>query len=179
MALYDVEIIDAPQAGYNIARNIDYSLQSLFMPSIAVIFSGLQLSYQVLDKAFEKARAKGASLQVLFLSEEPVEEGYFFPSDIDAAESLTDADDAEADDRELLRSKIRLIKDKAKASGIDVSIQVNDNPSVDSILEMVGNAAVIYVDGSTVSREGAADQLFDPEALSRKTACPVEVVNAG
>jgi len=42
---------------------------------------------------------------------------------------------------------------------------------------MVGNAAVIYVDGSAVSRDGA-DQLFDPEALSRKAACPVEVIDA-
>lgn len=149
------------------------------MQSIVVIFSGLQLSYKVLDQAFEKAKAQGAPLQVVFLTEEPVEEDYFFPSDIDAAESLTDADDAEADDRELLRSKIRLIKDKAKASGIDVSIQVNENPSVDSILEMVGNAAVIYVDGGTVSRDGAAGQLVDPEALSRKATCPVEVIDAG
>lgn len=148
------------------------------MQSVTVIFSGLILSYKVLERAIEQAKAQDMELRVVFLSDKPVEEDYLFPSDIDAAEALTGTAEAEADDRALLHSKIRLINDSAKAAGIGTSIQVSENASVDSILKMVGNAAVIFVDGGTVSREGATGLLFNSEELSVKATCPVEVIEA-
>ena len=146
------------------------------MPAVLVIFSGLQFSYDALDRAIAAARQQHEDLQVLFLVEPPVEEDYLFPSDIDAAESLTDSEDAANDDRRLLHSKVKLIRDKASAAGIDCAISVSNNASVGSILEAAGNVSRIFVDGGAAEGEGAAGPLVDPKALSELAACPVVVV---
>lgn len=148
------------------------------MSAILVIFSGLSFNYDVLDRGIAAAQQTGAGLQVLFLVEPPVEEDYVFPSDIDAAESLTDSEDAVADDRRLLQSKVKLIRDKAQTAGISSTIRVSNDASVDSILEVAGNVSRIFVDGGAGAGEGAAGRLIDPNALSEKAACPVEIIEA-
>lgn len=124
--------------------------------------------------AFAKQQQTG--VQVLFLVEPPVEEDYIFPSDIDAAAALTDSEDAADDDRRLLQSKVKLIRDKTQTAGIQCSVRVSNDASVDSILEVAGNVCMIFVDGVDGAGEGAAGPLVDPKALSEKAACPVEVV---
>jgi uncharacterized membrane protein (UPF0127 family) len=148
------------------------------MASILVIFNGLTFSYKALDRAMAWAKEHKATLRVLFLKEQPVEEDYVFPSDIDAAEALTDTADAQQDDEQLLRSKIKLVKDKALAAGIDHSIQVSGETSVDGLLAIAGKVDLIFVDADDNIREGAAGLPFDTDELSEKAACPVELVTA-
>lgn len=148
------------------------------MASVLIIFSGLTFTYDALDRAIAQAKHTGAGLQVLFLVEKPVEEGYVYPSDIDAAESLTNSQDTATDDRHLLHSKINLIRDKVRAEGIACSIQVSNDPSVDAVLAAADNVSMIFVDVGTGGGEGAAGSLVDPKALSEKATCPVEVVGA-
>ena len=148
------------------------------MSSTVIIFSGLSFSYSALDRAIAWAKEHGSDLRVLFLKEEPVEEGYVFPSDIDAAEQLTDEADARQDDDQLIQGKIRLIKDKADAAGISYTTEVNTDPSTDAVLAFTENADKIFVDVGTDERKEAADRLFKPEELVKKAACPVELVTA-
>ncbi|WP_276481418.1 hypothetical protein [Paraflavitalea pollutisoli] len=146
------------------------------MSAVLVIFPGLSFNYGVLDHALAFARQQHTDVQVLFLVEPPVEEDYLFPSDIDAAESLTDIADAVDDDRRLLHSKAKLIRDKAQTAGVACTVRVSNDASVDSILEVAGNVSKIFVDGGAGREEGAAGSLVDPKALSEKAACPVEVI---
>lgn len=143
-----------------------------------VIFSGLNFSYTALDRAIGWAKAHDTDLGVLFLQEEPVEEGYVFPSDIDAATALTEEADARQDDDQLVQGKIKLIKDKAAAAGIQYAVKISDDPSIESILSNAKDPGKIYVDIGTEIREEAADRLFNPEDLVEKAACPVELVTA-
>jgi hypothetical protein len=147
------------------------------MPSTWVIFSGLNFSYTALDRAIDWAKTHHTDLGVLFLQEEPVEEGYVFPSDIDAAESLMGEADARQDDDQLIQGKIKLIKDKALNAGIRHTVKISDDPSIESILS-IRDPNKIYVDVGTMMREEAADRLFNADELIEKAACPVELVTA-
>jgi hypothetical protein len=131
-----------------------------------------------LDRAIDWAKVHNTNLSVLFLREEPVEEGYVFPSDIDAAASLTEEADARQDDDQLVQGKIKLIKDKADNAGIQYTVKTSNDPTIDSILSITVNADKIYVDVGTEDREEAADRLFNPDELIEKAACPVELVTA-
>jgi hypothetical protein len=146
------------------------------MSSTLVIFSGLSFSYTALDLAIAWAKEHKSDLQVLFLNEEPVEEGYVFPSDIDAAEALTNEADAKQDDNQLIQGKIRLIKDKADAAGINYTTQIMTEPSTNGILALATDVDKMFVDVGTEDRKEAADRLFKPEELVEKAACPVELV---
>ncbi|WP_162915540.1 hypothetical protein [Paraflavitalea soli] len=146
------------------------------MPSTLVIFNGLTFSYTTLDRAIAWAKEHKATLRVLLLKDQPVEEDYVFPSDIAAAESLTDIADAQQDDEQLLQGKIKLVKDKAIAAGIDHVIQVSGETSVDGLLAIAGKTDLIFVDAGGIVREGAAGLPFDMNELIEKAACPVELV---
>lgn len=148
------------------------------MASTLVIFNGLTFTYTALDRAIAWAKEHKTTLRALFLKEPPVEEDYVFPSDIDAAESLTDTADALQDDNQLLQSKIKFVRDKAQTAGIDCTIQVSSENSVDAILGNTAKLSMIFVDAGTVGREGAAGLPFDRKELSEKAACPVELVKA-
>lgn len=148
------------------------------MPFTWVIFSGLNFSYTALDRAINWAKAHNTDLGVLFLQEEPVEEGYVFPSDIDAAESLAGEADARQDDDQLVQGKIKLIKDKAADAGIKYVVKISDDTSIETILSITAYPDKIYVDVGTELREEAADRLFNPDELVEKAACPVELVTA-
>jgi hypothetical protein len=86
-------------------------------------------------------------MQVLFLEEGPPKEGYVFPSDIDAAETLTDKDDVEAINEKILQRKIKRVKDTADDAGIACSIKVSHNVSADTVLAAADDADIIFVDG--------------------------------
>jgi hypothetical protein len=148
------------------------------MPTTWVIFSGFNFSYAALDRAIDWAKTHNTGLGVLFLQEKPVEEGYVFPSDIDAAESLAGEADARQDDDQLVRGKIKLIKDKAAEAGIQHVAKISDDPSIKAILPTTTGADKMYVDVGTMMREEAADRLFNAEDLVEKAACPVELVTA-
>ena len=149
------------------------------MPTALVIFSGIRFCYEALDRAVAWAQNNQAALQALFVQDAPVEEGYVYPSDINAAAALTDEADARQDDEQLLQSKIKLVRDKAAAADIDCSIQINNNPSLDDILAVAVKADIIFVDaGLNVDGEGAAGQLFDPGELAQKAGRPVELIEA-
>lgn len=148
------------------------------MASILVIFSGQVFSYNVLDRAIDWAQEHEAILRVLFLKEEPVKEGYLYPSDIDAAEALTDEADVRQDDEQILQGKIKLVKDTAAAAGIDCTIQVGTDHSADAILATAENVDIIFVDMGTERGEEAAGQPFKVSELIEKAACPVELIKA-
>ncbi len=148
------------------------------MPSILIIFNGLTFSYTALDRAIAWAKEHKATLKVLFLKEQPIEDDYVFPSDIDAAEALSDSADARRDDDQLLQGKTKLVQHKAQAAGIDCTIQVSDKTSVDALLAIAGKVDQIFVDAGGNVREGAAGLPFDTDELVEKAACPVELITA-
>jgi len=148
------------------------------MPSTLIIFNGLTFSYTALDHAIAWAKEHKATLSVLFLKEQPIEEDYVFPSDIDAAEALTDTADARQDDEQLLQGQTKLVQHKAQAAGIDCTIQVSGETSVDALLAIAGKVDLIFVDAGDNVREGAAGLPFDTDELIEKAACPVELITA-
>lgn len=146
------------------------------MSSALVIFSGITFSYNVLDDAFEWAKDHNAMLTVLFLRDKPEDEGYGFPSDLDAAQKLTDESDSIKDDDKILQGKIKQVLHKATAEEVDCTTKVSSDTAIQSILEIADNPDIIFVDEGR--EEGSDDNtpLFDVAELIAAAPCPVEAI---
>jgi len=143
-----------------------------------VLFHGDVFPYHVLDKAIAWAQQEGASLQVLFLEERPVKEGYVFPSDIDAAETLADTGDVEAINEKILQRKIKRVKDNTAEAGVACSIAISKDVSADTVLAAAADATVIFSDGDQVDEASGKAFPFSLKGFPDETPVPVQLIKA-
>ena len=146
------------------------------MASVLLVFSGVSFSYALLDKGIARAKEQQADLVVLFLREEPVDEGYGFPSDIDAAENLTNEAEVQQDDRNLLEGKIEIVRSRAKEAQLTCNIHVSNEYSENFILAIAGDAALILIDAGTADDPADSELPFSPAKLAKGATCPVELI---
>lgn len=111
-----------------------------------VIFNGLSFPHHVADYALSKCKEKGMSLYALFLAGREIEEGYIFPSDLDAAQNITDKEDAEKDDFRVIRSQMRLVEDMAKGEGVICRTELLRDPSLEDVIQKARDAQLVFVD---------------------------------
>ena len=142
-------------------------------PALA-IFYGVRFPYYVAEQAIKWAREHRTGLHVLFLQESEKEEGYLFPNDLDAAERLTTARDANKDDRDLISSRIKVLKDMTKQQDVDFNYDVIFNPSIEQVLQKANAASQVFVDAAP--QEPYSDARFDMEKFIRQTPVPLERV---
>lgn len=148
------------------------------MQPALVLFTGIRFPFYLAEQAVKWARQHRTGLHALFLLESEKEEGYLFPNDLDAAERLTTARDANHDDRQLITSRIKVLKDLALEQDIAFDFEVIYNPSIDQVLQKANAASQVFVDGAGRPDDQPAfeDSNFEMEKFIRQTPVPLERV---
>lgn len=117
------------------------------MSRATLLLIGPGLPYHVLDYAITWAKENEGALRTLFLiPEELPEEGYFFPSDLDSTENITNSTDAEKGIKEIIRQESRFIERRCNASHVPVVIDTMFSPLMQKVLVTLKDSEVIFVD---------------------------------
>jgi hypothetical protein len=141
-----------------------------------IIFNGIRVPYDVADSAIAWAEKNKAPLVALFLKGHEDEEGYIFPSDLDLAENLMDKDDAEKDDKGLIKGNIKLLQDMASSKGVTLQADQLDNPTMEQALDVLRDASIVFIDAKADPDDIAAPQQFNVKDLINRLTIPVEQV---
>jgi hypothetical protein len=117
------------------------------MPKAALLFNGIDFSFPLVDQAFEWAKQNNGSLVALFLrAKHETKEGYFFPSDLDAAQDLQKNADAEAANTRVLESNMSMLKHRANGEGIDLTSHLLNDPSDEQIVQQLSDCQRMFID---------------------------------
>jgi hypothetical protein len=147
------------------------------MKAVLLIFGGISFPYRLTEKAVAWAKTNGAALQTLFIVGKETEEGYPFPSDLDAAESLTDKDDVVHDDVEIIRSQMKFISDNARAEKININSEILIDPSFELVMAKISGAKILFINATYQATASLSDLSFDIRDLVDHAPCPVEEVS--
>lgn len=142
-----------------------------------IIFNGIRFPYYLVDHAIAWAEKNKAALYAIFLKGVEEEEGYLFPSDLDAAEKLMNKEDAEKDDEALIKDDMKLLFDMAKSKGVEIQAEELNDPSLDQALKKVKDAAIVFIDANADPEDIAAPTKFTLNDLVGKLGVPVEQVD--
>jgi hypothetical protein len=116
------------------------------MTKAAVLFNGLKFPFSVIDHSFEWAKKEKSLLLAVFLLSKDVEpEGYIFPSDIDAAENISDVADSSLDSEKVVESNIHMLKNRAAADQINFQSVVLHDPTEEVLSEILQDFDYIFV----------------------------------
>jgi hypothetical protein len=116
------------------------------MAKAAMLFNGIQLPYDVVDRAFAWATQSNSSLIGVFLKAGKLQsEGYIFPSDLDAAENLTSDKDSQDNQEMIINSNIRILEHRAAGENIELRSVLLTNPTEASLLEEIKGCECIFV----------------------------------
>ena len=142
------------------------------MSIATLLLTGAALLYHVIDYAINWAKDNEGSLRALFLIPGRLpEEGYPFPNDLDEAEDMTNADDAEQGLQKIVQDEIRFIEKRCKASHIPVKSEVLFSPAVQKVVSRVNDSDVIFVDRNVEENEDDMNELpFKLEDVIGKTS---------
>lgn len=148
------------------------------MPAVAMIFNGVHFEQAVADKAFAYARQSQAQAIALFVkAAHEKTEGYGFPSDFGAAETLSNNTDAYQDDTKIIESNMRLLEHEAVTQKITLQCQLLVHPSEEQFRALVQDCSIIFIpDHDEQGRETPAG--IDVKKLLRSVSIPVEMVRA-
>jgi len=142
-----------------------------------IIFNGIRFPYYLVDHAIAWAEKNKAALYAVFLKGGEEEEGYPFPSDLDAAEKLMNKEDAEKDDDALIKDDMKLLHDMAKSKGVELQAEELNDPTIDEVLKKVKDATVVFVDANADPDDIAAPTKFTLNELLGKLGVPVEQIH--
>ena len=142
-----------------------------------IIFNGIRFPYYLVDHAIAWAEKNKTGLVALFLKGGEQEEGYPFPSDLDAAEKLKNKEDAEKDDEAIIRDDTKLLQHMAKSKGVEIQVEELKDPTINEVLKKIKDAAVVFVDANADPDDIAAPTKFTLKELVGKLGLPVEQVD--
>ena len=121
-------------------------MKSNIMTKVAVLFNGIRFPFKVIDRAFEWCKKEnGLMLAVYLLAEDADPEGYIFPSDIDAAEDISDDDDSVSDNEKVVKSHINMLKNRAAAEQITFQSIVLHDPEEELLSDTLQGYEYIFV----------------------------------
>lgn len=147
------------------------------MEQALILFNGLKFPHYVAEHALKTAKEQSMSLLALFLAGREIEEGYIFPSDLDAAQNVTDKEDAELDDLRVIRSQMQLLENMAKAEGVACKTELLVNPSQGDVSSKARHAQIIFIDANYSDTGLMAATNFDMEKLLDEFSCSVQKVS--
>lgn len=149
------------------------------MATATVIFNGIRFPFYLMDRAVSWSKENKAELQVIFLQATSQErEDYAFPSDIDAAEKLTNEKDAEQGNEKIILQYINLIKDVCAAKNLKCEIERLTDSSLDEVLERLNNTDRIFLDQAEDRNPAPlANDNFTMKDLFEKNPSKTEFVN--
>jgi hypothetical protein len=130
------------------------------MPQAVLLFNGIYYSFTAESRAFSWAQKTGGSIEAIFLKAKNEEdEGYGFPSDLDAAENLYTDKDAENEDEQIIRNHMNMIERDA------ASEQITLNTSLLIDIPM----------SELIAKCSGADMVFIPRKLGRKDLLCIDI----
>ena len=146
------------------------------MSAVAMIFNGVHFGQAVADKAFAYAKQSGGDVVAIFLkAAHEKKEGYGFPSDIAAAETITTDADADNDDKAIIESNMRMLQHEAIMQKIDVQSHLLENPHQQQLILLLKNCTLIFIQGHDEhGKETPAG--IDVKKLLTGVSIPVEIV---
>ncbi len=144
------------------------------MKSVLIIFGGISFPYSLTEKAVAWSKNADATLHTLFIVGKETEEGYPFPSDLDAAESFTNKEDVIQDDVEIIRSQMKFMRDSGRAEKISVKSDILVDPSLEEVLEKLRGAKMMFINATYEETASLSDLSFDIRDLIDQAPCPVE-----
>ncbi len=147
------------------------------MKQALAIFTGIHFSHYLADHAIAWAAQTKVELHILFLrAGREKEEGYGFPSDLDAAEKLTTHKEAEKDDLKLIRDYEKLLKHLGKEKNVRVTEEIMTDPSPEQVFQKTKNAEIVFIEAGYNPEDVASPKDFSIEALQEESHAPVELV---
>jgi hypothetical protein len=147
------------------------------MKRALVIFNGIRFPFYLSDHAVAWAKNNTAHLHALFLkAEDEIKEGYIFPSDLDAAENLADADDTEKDNIKVIRSQMKLLAGMAITEKLSFTSELLTDLSLDDLIALTKETDTIFIDADYDRAGILALRNFTIKDLVKKSRCPVEIV---
>jgi hypothetical protein len=149
------------------------------MVKAAMVFNGIRYSFQVVDEAFNWARANKGVITAIFLrSKSDAGEGYIFPSDLDAAENLYTTDDSNAAHIAIIDSNIRLLQHAAAIENIQVHSVTLVDPNREQLLgELAGSECIFTSDDIHESGTLTVESINMKKFLG-KPPVPVKVIKS-
>ena len=147
------------------------------MKKAVIIFNGLKFPHYLADYALSRAKKESTSLLALFLAGRETEEGYIFPSDLDAAQDLADKEDAEQDDLRVIRSQMRLLEDMAKSEGVVCKTELMVDPTLEQVLSKAQDVQLIFIDSNYKDTGLMSATNFDMQELLDRLPSGVEKVS--
>ena len=121
-------------------------MKTIVMRKAAVLFNGIKFPFAVIDRSYEWAKnEKGMLLAVFLLSKDADPEGYIFPSDIDAAENISDEADSISDSEKVVESYMQMMKNRAVAEQISFQTIVLHDPSGELLSDTLQDCKNIFV----------------------------------
>ena len=147
------------------------------MSKAAIIFNGVHFYLPLATTAFSRVKQNNGSVVALFLkaANEPGE-GYFFPSDLDAAENLSTNKDADAADKKIIESNIQLLKQQALIDQVELHTKLLEDPSVEEFKKELSNCEIIFVQEGANDWENMPVAGLNVKKLLNHVSIPVEWV---
>jgi len=142
-----------------------------------VIFNGIRFPFYLVDHVIAWSKNNNANLHALFIkAKHEVNEGYIFPSDLDAAEELSDNSDAEQGDEHVIQSQIKILEDMAKTKDIPFKSEVLIEPSLEDILAKAKGQNILFIDHDFNEEGILSVTRWKLGNLIKKSPCPVEAI---
>lgn len=149
------------------------------MKTALVIFNGIRFPIYLADHVIVWAKNNSTGLHALFIKAEHREkENYIFPSDLDAAENLTDTEDIEQGDILVIRSHMKILEDMAKTENIPYQSELLTDPSLENIIGIAKVSAILFMDADYNETGILSVTSIKVKDLVKKSPCPVEMVKA-
>ena len=134
----------------------------------SILFNGIQYPFHLVDEAIGWAKAHHASIRGIFIkSADEVKEGYIFPSDLDAAENLTDHNDTENANVEVIRKNMEILKGAASTAKIDCSTELLTDPDTAELKQLIGDSDRLFVDENFEKSGILKSTSFDLDMLKK------------
>jgi hypothetical protein len=153
---------------------------ALTMQSVLVIFNGIKFPYYLMEHAVSQAKAHSASLHAIFLrAKEETDEGYGFPSDLDQAVTLTDAENAESDDNRIIGDHMKLAAKIAETEGVTFTMALLTDSSLSEVLHIVNGFDLVFLDAAydDDSTSMLTNKRFTAEHLVDQASVPVQLIS--
>lgn len=149
------------------------------MKSALIIFNGLKFPYYVVEYALAQIKQQNASLHNLFLkATKEISENYGFPSDLQVAEEITNREDAQKDDMNIINDHIKLVTDMARSEGVACTNKMITDCSLHEVLKLLNSFDSVYIDAGFDSESTSmlANNKFKLSELIARATVPVIVV---
>ncbi len=146
------------------------------MPQAILLFNGIYFSFTAVSRAFAWARQSGGTIDAIFLqAKNEEEEGYGFPSDIDAAENLYTNKDAENEDEQNIRNHMRMLEREAADERITLKTSLLIDPPMPELMAKFAKADIVFIPRKLEKKDLLCIDM-DIAQLSKNLKVPFEII---